>query len=141
MKHLLLIVLGLCLGISLSAQETIDLVTLSGRYGLPASYDSIYKGKATEYGARVGLLAPIKLSEKSYWIINLDYFYWHVSDNEQMPSDIANPINLNGIILRTGWYQKFSKGRGIKILIAPRLMSDFRNISSNHFQFGGVFLF
>jgi len=140
MKHILLVAL-LSLGISLSAQETIDLVTLSGRYGLPASYDSVYKGKATEYGARVGLLAPIKISENSYWIVNLDYLYWHVSDNEQMPADIANPIILNGIILRTGWYHRFSKGRGIKILIAPRLMSDFKNVNSSHFQFGGVFLF
>ena len=141
MKHFLLIILGIFMGISLSAQETIDLVTLSGRYGLPASYDSVYKGKATEYGAMLGLVGPIKISKTSYWIINVNYFYWHVSDDEQMPADIANPINLNGIILRTGWYQKISKGRGIKILIAPRLMSDYKNVNSSHFQFGGVVLF
>ena len=141
MKHLILITLAICLSISLSAQETIDLVTLSGRYGLPSSYDSIYNGKATEYGFLGSLVIPIEFSEKSMWYSKVDYLYWHVSDNEKMPDDIANPINIHGIILRTGLIQKLSNGSSIQILIAPRLMSDFRNINGTHFQLGGIAMY
>ncbi len=141
MKRQILFIVGLCLNISLSGQETIDLLTLSGRYGFPQSYDSIYNGKAKESGAMVNLKAPIKLSEKSIWYNSLDYLFSHVSNDEEMPADIANPIGLNGVIFRTGIYQKFSKGRAIQILIAPRLMSDFHNINGDHFQFGGIVVY
>ena len=62
MKYIILIIITLSLGTSVSAQETIDLITLSGRYGFPSSYDSIYDGKAKEVGFMAGLVSPAKLS-------------------------------------------------------------------------------
>ena len=132
---------ALILGFSVQCQETLDVFTISGRYGFPQSYDSIYDGKATEYGVMMDLKAPIEMSEKSIWYNSLNYFYWHVSDGEEMPEDIANPIDLHGIILRTGLYQKFSKDRGIQIFLAPRFMSDFQNVDGSHFQMGGLELY
>ena len=131
----------LIFGFSVQCQETLDVFTISGRYGFPQSYDSIYDGKATEYGVMMDLKAPIKMSEKSIWYNSLNYFYWHVADDEEMPEDIANPIDLHGIILRTGLYQKFSKDRGIQIFLAPRFMSDFQNVDGSHFQMGGLALY
>ena len=131
----------LIFGFSVQCQETLDVFTVSGRYGFPQSYDSIYDGKATEYGVMMDLKAPIEMSEKSIWYNSLNYFYWHVSDDEEMPEDIANPIDLHGIILRTGLYQKFSKDRGIQIFFAPRFMSDFQNVDGSHFQMGGLALY
>jgi hypothetical protein len=122
-------------------QETLDVLTLSGRYGFPQSYDSIYKSKANEYGAMAALVAPIKINEKSIWFNSLNYFYFHVGNNEDTPPEIMNPIDVHGIILRTGLYQKFSKDRAIQIFIAPRLMTDFKNINSDHFQMGALFLY
>ena len=141
MKCFALFIVILCYSVSIAGQETLDLVTISGRYGFPSSYDSIYDGKAKEYGAMIGLVAPIEISEKSIWYNSLNYFYSHVSDDEIMPTDIANPINLHGIILRTGLYEKFSKDRGIQIFFSPRLMSDFQNINGTHFQYGGMILY
>jgi len=58
-----------------------------------------------------------------------------------MPIDIANPTNIHGIVLRTGLVQKLAGDREIQILFVPRLMSDFKNINGNHFQFGGIVLY
>ena len=122
-------------------QETLDVLTLSGRYGFPQSYDSIYKSKANEYGAMAALVAPIKMNEKSIWYNSLNYFYFHVENDEDTPPEIMNPIDVHGIILRTGLYQKFSKDRAIQIFFAPRLMTDFNNINADHFQMGGLVLY
>lgn len=123
------------------SQETLDVLTLSGRYGFPQSYDSIYNSKAKEYGAMASLVAPIKINEKSIWYNSLNYFYFHVGNDEDTPPEIMNPIDLHGIILRTGLYQKFSKDRAVQIFFAPRFMTDFKNINSDHFQMGALFLY
>jgi len=141
MKYLILVIIGVSLGINLSAQKTFDLFTLSGRNGFPQTYNSDYNGDAKEKGVMVNLAVPIKLSEKTMWYSSVNYFYWNVTNNETMPSDILNPINIHGILFRTGIIQKLSNDREIQILAVPRLMSDLNNISIDHFQFGGIFMF
>lgn len=141
MKYLKLVVLGICLSFSVSAQKTFDLITVSGRYGFPQPYESVYSGKATESGSMVNLAAPIKLSEKTMWFTSLNYFYWNVDNDENMPADISNPINIHGFILRTGIIKKFSNDGEIQLLFAPRLMSDLNNINSDHFQLGALAMY
>jgi len=141
MKYILLIAVGISLSMSLLAQKTFDLITLSGRNGFPQSYNSIYNGEAKEYGTMVSLAAPIELSEKTMWYNSVNYFYWHVSNNETMPTNISNPINIHGFILRTGLVQKLSRDREIQLLFIPRLMSDLNNVDSEHFQFGGIAMY
>ena len=103
MKYFAFLLLILIVSSATQAQETIDILTLTGRYGFPQSYDSIYKSKAKEYGAMASLVAPIKMNEKSIWYNSLNYFYFHVCNDEDMPPEIMNPIDLNGLILRTGF--------------------------------------
>ena len=141
MKNFACLLLVLILSAAAQAQETLDILTLTGRYGFPQSYDSIYKSKAKEYGAMASLVAPIKMNEKSIWYNSLNYFYFHVGNDEDMPPEIMNPIDLHGIILRKGLYKKFSKDRAIQVFLAPRLMSDFKNIDIDHFQLGVMFLY
>lgn len=141
MKYLILLVLGISLSLPLCAQKTFDLITVSGRYGFPQPYESVYSGNATELGSMVNLAAPIQLSEKMMWFTSLNYFYWNVDNEEIMPADISNPINIHGFILRTGLIKKFSNDNEIQLLFAPRLMSDLNNISSDHFQFGGLAMY
>lgn len=141
MKFIAFLALTFFTCLSLCSQETLDVITLSGRYGFPQAYDSIYKGKAKEYGAMAALAAPIKMNEKSIWYNSLNYFYFHIDNDEDMPAEIANPIDLHGIILRTGLYQKFSKDRAVQIFFAPRFMSDYKNINGDHFQLGALFLY
>ena len=141
MRYFTFLLLVIFISDSAQSQETLDVFTLSGRYGFPQSYDSIYKSKANEYGAMAALVAPIKMNEKSIWYNSLNYFFFHVGNDEDTPPEIMNPIDLHGIILRTGLYQKFSKDRAIQIFLAPRFMSDFKNVNSDHFQMGALFLY
>lgn len=134
--------LAICLtSFSLRSQERIDILTLTGRYGFPQAYDSVYKSKAKEYGVMASLAAPVKINEKSIWYNSLNYFFFHVGNDEDMPPELANPIDVHGIILRTGLYQKFSKDRAFQLFLVPRFMSDFKNINADHFQMGALFLY
>lgn len=141
MKKLLTIYLALISLFSAYGQDRLDLFTLSGRYGFPSSYDSIYQGKGTETGIMASLVAPAKLSEKSIWYSSLNYFYWGVDNDEEMAEDIMNPIQVHGFILRTGLIQTLEKDRTLQVLFAPRLMTDFNGVDGDHLQMGGIVLY
>ena len=119
-------------------QDRLDLFTLSGNYGFPTVYDSIYEGKGTETGFMASMVAPAVLSEKSVWYSSLNYFYWGVNNDEEMPQDIMNPIRVHGFILRTGLIRELDNGRSLQLIFAPRFMTDFKNVSSDHIQLGGI---
>ena len=133
--------LWLCSGYLASAQERLDIVTLSGRYGLPSSYDSIYDEKASEKGFMASLTLPVRISKSNIWYNSLNYFYWNIDGEEDRPDDILNPIHVHGLILRTGPYITLDAGRAIQVLLAPRLMTDFENIDMDHLQWGGLVLY
>ena len=141
MKNVLIFLLAMGMSLSLTAQENIDILSLSGRYGLPKEYkDATYTGKATEWGSLNSITAGVKVGSRSMLAINVNYFYFNVQNapNPEFPNDIANPIKLNGFILRTGLIQDFGEGRSLQVLIAPRLMSDFANMDGRSFQMGAV---
>ena len=48
MKRIIILLIVMSMGLTLAAQETIDLLTLTGRYGLPSDYEDTYSEKATE---------------------------------------------------------------------------------------------
>lgn len=141
MKRIIFLLLSIYLCASLSGQKTIDILNISGRYGFPQSYDSLYSGKAKENVMMVALVVPLKITKKTIWYNSINYFYFNVGNDETMSAEIANPISIHGFLFRTGLYQKFSNGRAIQLLFVPRLMSDFNNIDGNHFQFGGLAMF
>ncbi len=142
MKKIAFLVLPLFFMLNPSySQDTFDILTVSGHFGLPQEYLDTYDEKGKETGAMVGLVAPIKISENTYWYNSLNYFYWSVSNDIDMPADIVNPMKLHGFILQTGIYHKFNEKRGIQVLFAPRLMSDLNNISGSHYQFGGTVMY
>ena len=140
MKRITFVFLCLQFFIGASSQKSLDILTLSGRYGFPASYEDTYNEKATETGSMVALTIPIPLNEKSTWIVSFNHFYFNVQGDPAIPDTITNPINLNGFILRTGLYQKFGNGLGIQILFVPRYMTDFNGGGGSCFQLGGVLL-
>jgi len=141
MKRILFVVIACSMGLSLSAQKTVDVLSLSGRYGFPSEYsNSTYGGEATEWGMINGLTYGKNVSSRSMIAVNLNHFYFNVpgAPDLEFPSSIASPIVVNGIILRTGLIQDLGKGRSLQVLVAPRLMSDFKNMDSRSFMFGGV---
>ena len=125
------------------AQESIDLITISGRYGIPSPYVSTYSGKATETSVLVNLkaLIPLNDTKTSLWLNNLTYTQATINNDEIMPSDIANPISIHGFILQTGYMKRFENGTGFRVLFAPRFMTDFDNVNSKNWQFGGIALY
>jgi len=128
MKHPAIFMILLTAVVSLHAQEreTKDILSLSGRFGLPQEYKEVYNGKAYETGMLNSLTAGFKLAPKTMFAINVNHFYFNVQDETEMSAGIASPIVINGIILRTGIIQELGNGGKIQLLIAPRLMSDLR---------------
>ncbi len=140
MKRIAFLLTILVSGFTLQAQErgTKDIVSISGRYGLPEEYKEVYEGKATEFGMLNALTAGFKVAPKTLFAVNVNHFYFNVQDEAEMPADIASPIIINGIILRAGVIQELKNGGKLQLLFAPRLMSDFQNLDGNSFQFGGL---
>ena len=141
MKQITIFLILFLVSCGLRGQESLDILTVSGRVGVPQSYDSIYESKASEYGLMLSLVAPIEVNERSIWYNSVNYFYWHVNNDEDTPPEIVNPIDIHGIIIRTGLYQKFSEDRGLQIFLAPRFMSDFNNVDIDHFQMGALVMY
>jgi hypothetical protein len=141
MKFLLVLFLGICSSVYISGQSSLDVFTLSGRYGFPQDYETTYTEKARETGILVNVQAAVSFSESTLWYSQLTFNSFNVKNDNVMPADIANPINIYGFILQTGLYQKFTKGRAIQLLFAPRFMTDFNNVDGGHFQFGGIALY
>lgn len=130
-----------CLAMPLSAQRMLDVVSLSGRYGFPREYADTYSGEAIEMGSINSITAGVSLSKRTKIPISFNHFYFHVQGDSEIPEDQANPIGINGFILRTGWYQYLGNGNALQLLIAPRLMSDFKNLDGNSFQMGALFAY
>ena len=124
-----------------TGQERLDLLTISGRYATPQSYDSTYNGNGQEGGIMTSLVAPVVFESGTIWYNGLTHFYWNVNGEESISNNYANNYKLHGIILRTGLYKKYDNGTGFQLIFSPRLMSDMQNISGNSFQLGGMALY
>ena len=132
--------LFLCFSFAALAQNHLDIMHISGRYGFPQPYVDTYNEKATEFGTYLSLTVPVSLTEKTIWYNSFNHFYFNVDGDPGIPEKELNPIKLNGFILRTGLYQKFNKGTAMQLLFVPRYMTDFENADGKSFQAGGVFL-
>ncbi len=143
MKRILVLLLAIGSVSFITAQETLDILTISGHFSTPQNFvtESPYTGETTETGAMVNLVVPIVLNKKQIWYNGINYMQWYVDNTIDMANTIANPINVHGLILRSGLIQKLSNGNSIQAIFIPRLMSDFKNITYKHFQFGGTFLY
>ncbi|MCB2219999.1 MAG: hypothetical protein KQI35_06345 [Bacteroidetes bacterium] len=141
MKKIQLLFLCILFLLSAHAQKSIDLFTLSGRYGMPTHLENVPDGQAIESGALVNLKIPVVLSDASIWYSELSYTWFHVGYNRDLPDTMAAPITLNGFVLQTGLVKRIDDSRQIHLLAAPRFMTDFNNTGSNHWQLGGVGLF
>ena len=78
----------------LFAQNSLDILTLSGRYADPVSYDSLLSGNAKETGSFIGLTVPVPVSDQLIIYNSLNYFYFHVENESAMSDDVADPFNL-----------------------------------------------
>lgn len=142
MKRAILIgTIVLCNLQELKAQSSLDLVTVSGRYGFSQKAGEPVAGNNSEIGSLINVKIPIVLSSKSVWYSSITYVSSHVESDANLGTDIMNPININGFILQTGLVQTLNENQKLQLLFAPRFMSDFENTTKDNWQFGGVLLF
>lgn len=140
-RRIFIVVFAYFISQEIFAQASLDLVTISGRYGFSQQAGEPVVGSNSEYGGLVNLKIPIVLSEKSIWYNNITYVYSVVQSDASLAAEIANPINVSGIILQTGLVQTINEKQKIQLLFAPRFMSDFENTTKENWQFGGIALF
>lgn len=127
--------------LSVQAQSSLDLFTISGRFGPSQTAGEPLEGENKELGMLVNLKVPVVLSERSIFYSELSYFNSHVESDQSLPTDVMNPVNLHGFILQTGLVQTLNDKQKLQLLLVPRFMTDFENISSANWQWGGVALF
>ncbi len=123
------------------AQETIDILSISGQYGLPQEYNPQLSEKAQETVGLLNLRIPVVFSDRTIWYSDFTYTYSSVTNGLTLAGDIANPIELHGLVLQTGLVQRIDETRAFQLLFVPRFMSDFKNPGSDAWQFGGVALY
>ena len=141
MKKLLSLLWISALCISAMAQQSLDILTISGRYGFPQPYENTYSGKAKEVVGLVNVKLPIVFSESTIWYNDLTYTSSNVFNDSQMPAGIADPIKIHAFILQTGLVKRFDENRAIQLLLVPRLMTDFQNVDGKALQLGGIVLY
>ncbi|MBN1952886.1 MAG: hypothetical protein JW801_16905 [Bacteroidales bacterium] len=142
MKRIILLLSAMFLVLPQQAQNRLDILTLSGRFTPPQSYENAtYPGTAQESGSFVGITVPVPITKNTIFYNSLNYFYFHVSNEASLPDGIIDPVNLHGFILRTGLVQNFSEGRSLQLLLAPRFMTDARGGGMDNFQFGGLAMY
>lgn len=125
------------------AQNSIDLLTISGFYGAPAGYIDSLNGKTTESGTLVNLKVPVVLGEKTTWYNDLIYMGFNVTtDLNPEPSDFLTSMRLHAFILQTGIVRKIDEKNAFQLLFVPRFNSDFNGQrDKNTLQLGAIGLY
>ena len=137
---MLLAITGILLFSGISAQERIDLLTVSTRYGLPSALNE-FDGEAVETGLLINAKVPLVLSEKTVWFNNITFNQSTVSYDFDSEDISAEDLQLYGFIVQTGIVQKLTNDRAFQLLFVPRYMTDFNNPSSGAWQFGAIGLY
>jgi len=123
------------------SQERIDIFTLSGRYGLPSSYNPELPNEANERASLLNLKVPVILSDKTIWFNNFTYTFSMVENGMTFPDSMANPIRLHAFIYQTGLVQKLGEKDAFQILFVPRFMSDLVDPTDGAWQLGAIVLY
>jgi hypothetical protein len=136
------ILLFLSIAIVLHAQPSIDLFTLSGVYGTPATYQNPLNGKAMESGTLINLKVPIKCSEKTIWFNDFTYTLYSIkTDLDPEPMDMLTSMKLHAFIFQTGISQKLDDRNGFQFLLVPRYTTDFEGSNRKNWQLGAIGLY
>ena len=125
MKLIASVLVFILVGTLAVAQESIDIISISGQYGLPQEYNPQLSEKAQETVGLLNLRIPVVFSEKTIWYSDFTYTYSHITNGLSLSEIIANPVELHGLVLQTGLVQRIDETRAFQLLFVPRFMSDF----------------
>ncbi|UCH13108.1 MAG: hypothetical protein JSV22_08310 [Bacteroidales bacterium] len=141
MKRLILSMVVCMICLCISAQNSVDVLTISGRYGFPQAYENNMPGKATESGGLVNLFMGFNICENIVWFNDISYIHSSIVSDVQMPQDVVDPVKLHGFILQTGLRKRINESHALMLVFTPRYMTDFHESSETSLQLGGTFLF
>lgn len=119
----------------IQAQDYADLFSIS--YG--ESFESDFENtpnSTTIDALEVDLLAPLAINKKYTFVTG---FIFNKNRFELFPE--SNPVNVYSSLLKIGLSTNHSEKFTSNILFLPKLASDYRNISGDDFQFGGIAIF
>ena len=140
MKQLLIFTIALLSSPNIFAQRTIELFSVSQQYSAAEKYDSVYANDAKERVFNAEVTIPIRTSDSNIWYTNIAYENFILKSDNEMPANVANPINVKGISLRSGIIRDLSNDRQLYLFLNPRLAGDYKNINWNTFQLGAIAL-
>jgi uncharacterized protein DUF6268 len=123
------------------SQSSLDILTVSGRYGFPQQAGEPVLDRNSEIGTLMNLKLPIVISKNTIWYSSLTYVYSYVQSDGDLEPNVANPIEINGFIVQSGLVQSLNEKQKLQLLFAPRYMTDFKNTTKDNWQFGGLALF
>lgn len=136
MKRLVISFIVGCLALPVFSQSSIDLFSITGRYGVPTEYRTIPELEGTETALMVNLKLPLRFGDKYIWYNELTYSNFMVSSDTTFAPEIYHPIDLHGFILQTGLMARLSSATALQLLFVPRYMTDFDGSSPQNWQFG-----
>lgn len=139
MRRLVMALASLILSISSIAQSSIDLATVSYRYGPARPLENGAAGEAVEQVLFVNLKMPVIINDQNIWYNDLTYQGSHVNYSQTSPTEPS--LGLHQFIFQTGWVRTINEKSAFQLLFVPRLMSDMKQIGRDHFQFGGISLY
>lgn len=125
------------------AQSSIDLVTIGGSFGFPASYEKPLNGKATEAGSIFNIKVPVKTNDKTIWYNDFTYTLHSITtDLNPKPAGQLTSMNLHAFIFQTGIVRKLNDRNGFQLLLVPRYNTDFNGSGdSKNWQLGAIGLY
>lgn len=134
MKKIKLLMLFALFTVSVNAQDYVDIFKLSLNNATLGNVDSDYETSVNNLNMEV--YYPKKLSEKAVLLTGFT-----VENTRLNFSEGAERSNLTMTRLNLGMkYQHSEKWSGTYVFL-PKIASDFDNIGSNDFQFGGLAVF
>lgn len=122
------------------AQQTIEILSVSHQLSDGIPYDSVYNKAAKEQVFNFSATLPYTLNDSTIWYTNLAFENYILQSESTMPNNVANPINVKGISLRTGVIRNLSKDRQLFLFLNPRLSGDLKQVSWKTFQPGVIAL-
>jgi len=126
----------------ITAQQSIDLVTLSQNFSAPANYTNPQGDKiseATELNTLVNVKLPIPINEKLIWYNDITY---SINELQIKATDTFDRTvyRLNGLVIQTGLVFKLNDNTSLQTILTPRFMGERLQLNQACFQLGGIVL-
>ncbi len=117
------------------AQDYVDLAKVAYSEGFNADFED-GSGQTRVSNLDVNLTFPLVIDEKNAIITGADYNRTNLGLAAMMPQ-----TNLNSATLKLGWARTWNERWSTTVVFLPKIASDYKDIDSEDFYFGGYGVF